>query len=175
MTVLSRLRRALPRIGLAALGASILAGEGATSAAAQTGDLPWMDPQMPAPQRTEMLLDAMTLDQKLQQIYNLPVLNEELQDDGCDFQFVGRHVEGIPELGIPTFRFANGGTGIRGGDCLPEPRATGLPAGVAGAATFDTNINFEWGQVLGTEIRNWAHHSLWGAGPQLDPHPVRRA
>src|SRR5690606_2617615 len=99
MTVLSRLRRALPRVGLAALGVALAAGVGATSAAAQTGELPWLDPQMPPEQRTELLIDAMTLDQKLQQIYNLPVLNEDLQDDGCDFQPVGRHIEGIPALG----------------------------------------------------------------------------
>jgi beta-glucosidase len=108
----------------------------------------------------------MTLDQKLQQIYNLPVANEELQDENppCEFQRVGRHIEGIPELNIPAFRFANGGTGIRGGDCLPEPAATALPSNVAAAATFDPEVNFAWGQVLGDELRAWAHHALWGPG-----------
>src|SRR6185295_626267 len=113
-----------------------------------------------AAKRADALLKAMTLDQKIQQIYNLPVLNTDLP--GCEFQSVGRHIEGIPELKIPTFRFANGGTGIRGGDCLPEPTATGLPSAVAAAATFDPQVNFEWGQVLSNEIRGWAHQSLWG-------------
>jgi beta-glucosidase len=106
------------------------------------------------------LLKAMTLDQKIQQIHNLPVPNKDLP--GCEFTRVGRHIEGIPDLNIPTFRFANGGTGIRGGDCLPEPTATGLPSAVAAAATFDPQVNFEWGQVLSNEIRGWAHQSLWG-------------
>lgn len=114
--------------------------------------------------RANALIEAMTLEQKIQQIYNLPVENEALQDEdpGCEFQRVGRHIEGIPELGIPTMRFANGGTGVRGGDCLPEPTATALPSGIAAAATFDPEVNFEWGQVLGAEIRAWAHHALWG-------------
>src|SRR5690606_32284829 len=104
---------------------------------------PWMDTALPAAERTEALIGAMTLDQKLQQIYNLPVLNEDLQDEDppCEFQRVGRHIEGIPELGIPTFRFGNGGTGIRGGDCLPEPTATATPSAVAAAATFNPEIN----------------------------------
>lgn len=125
---------------------------------------PWMNTALSAAERAEALLPAMTLEQKIQQIYNFPVLNEELQDEDppCEFQRVGRHIEGIPELGIPTFRFANGGTGIRGGDCLPEPTATATPSAVAAAATFDPEINFRWGQVLGNEIRAWAHHSLWG-------------
>ncbi|AEG91700.1 beta-glucosidase [Ramlibacter tataouinensis] len=129
----------------------------------------WMNTSLGAAERTEALLAAMTLDQKLQQLYNLPVLNEELQDEDppCEFQQVGRHIEGIPELHIPTFRFANGGTGIRGGDCLPEPTATALPSGVAAAANFDPEINFQWGQVLGAELRSWAHHSLWGPGLNL--------
>ena len=94
----------------------------------------------PTAARVDDLLKAMSLDQKIQQIHNLPVPNKELP--GCEFTRVGRHIEGIPELNIPTFRFANGGTGIRGGDCLPEPTATGLPSAVAAAATFDQQINF---------------------------------
>ena len=130
------------------------------------GQQVWMNTNLPPPQRADALLRAMTLDQKIQQIVNLPVLNAELQDEmpPCAFQRVGRHIEGIPALRIPTFRFANGGTGIRGGDCLPEPLATGLPSAVASAATFDPQVNFEWGKVLGAEIRSWAHQTLWGPG-----------
>src|SRR5690606_6083162 len=100
---------------------------GVTASNAQDGELPggdgvdqpWMNTALTPAERTEALIAAMTLEQKIQQIYNLPVENEELQDENppCEFQRVGRHIEGIPELSIPTFRFANGGTGIRGGDC----------------------------------------------------------
>jgi beta-glucosidase len=126
--------------------------------------LAWMDTNLGATERTQALLAAMTLDQKLQQIYNFPIANTELQDEEppCAFQPVGRHVEGIPALKIPTFRFANGGTGIRGGDCVPEPTATALPSAVAAAANFDPEVNYEWGRVLGAEIRSWAHQALWG-------------
>jgi len=119
-----------------------------------------------ADQRARDLLSRMTLDQKIQQLENIPGVNPELQDENrpCDVQDIGRHIEGIPELGIPTVRFANGGTGVRGGDCTPEPTATALPASVAGAATFNPELNFAWGQVLGDEVRNWAHHALWGPG-----------
>lgn len=132
--------------------------------AAPPGLQVWRNSRIPAPQRANALLQAMTLDQKLQQIYNLPVVNIDLLDENppCAFQRVGRHIEGIPELGIPTFRFANGGTGIRGGDCLPEPIATALPSQVASAATFDPQLYYEWGQVLGAELRSWAHQVLWG-------------
>ncbi|QCX26598.1 glycoside hydrolase family 3 C-terminal domain-containing protein [Nocardioides jishulii] len=137
-------------------------------AAAAQEDLPWMNTELPAAQRTELLLDAMTLNQKLEQIFNRPVYNEDLDDGdqdngvGCDFTLIGRHIEGIPALKIPDFRMANGGTGIRGGDCLPEPTATALPAQISSAATFDRSMNLRWGQVLDVELKAWAHQVLWG-------------
>jgi beta-glucosidase len=130
---------------------------------------PWMNTASSAGERADALLAAMTLDQKLEQIYNFPVINNDLQNQAppCEFQPLGRHIQGIPQLNIPTFRFANGGTGVRGGDCLPEPAATALPSAVAAAANFEADINFEWGEVLGSEIRSWAHHALWGPGVNM--------
>lgn len=147
-------------------------------AGAQTDDLAWMDAGLPPEERADMLIDSMTLDQKIQQISNEPVYNEDLDVDGdpdtddrtrwdCDFTPVGRHIEGIPELGIPDFRQANGGTGIRGGDCVPEPVATALPAQVASAATFNSDLAYEWGELLDVELRAWAHHALWGPAMNL--------
>jgi beta-glucosidase len=172
------MRQFLRLVGLTtATSALAFAGLTATPAVSDN-HLPWQDESLSPAQRTELLLDAMTLDQKLQQIYNEPVYNEDLDVDGdpdtngrtrwdCDFTPVGRHIEGIPELGIPDWRMANGGTGIRGGDCVPEPRATALPAQVASAATFNRNLAFQWGQLLDTELRAWAHHVLWGPGMNL--------
>ncbi len=148
-------------------------GAGTAPCANAQSDLPWMNASLSPAQRADLLIGAMTLDQKLQQIYNKPVYNQDLDVDGnpetedptrldCNFTPVGRHIEGIPELGIPDFRQANGGTGIRGGDCSPEPVATALPAQIASAATFDRDLNFRWGQVLDVELRAWAHHVLWG-------------
>ncbi|WP_122818234.1 glycoside hydrolase family 3 C-terminal domain-containing protein [Nocardioides pantholopis] len=127
-----------------------------------------MNTSLPAERRADLLIDAMTLDQKLEQIFNRPVYNEDLDDGdpdngvGCDFTLIGRHIEGIPELAIPDFRMANGGTGIRGGDCLPEPTATALPAQISSAATFNREMNLNWGRVLDVELRAWAHQVLWG-------------
>ncbi len=77
--------------------------------------------------RTELLIDAMTLDEKIQQIANQAFPETELP--GCGFTDVGRQIKGIPRLAIPTLRLINGGNGVRGGACLPEPTATGFPSG----------------------------------------------
>jgi|GEM_PF-583718 len=131
--------------------------------------LPWMNTNLSAAARTELLLKAMTLDEKIQQIAILPLPNTELP--GCGFQNFGRHIEGIPRLMIPTFREINGGNGVRGGDCVPEPTATGLPSATLGAATFNPALNFAWGAIVGQEARNFAHQVLLGPATNLIRHP----
>jgi len=130
---------------------------------------PWMNPSLSPAARTELLLRAMTVDQKIAQMQTIPSKNVELA--GCGFQPLGRHVEGIPELAIPTLRAINGGNGMRGGDCLPEPTATGLPSATLAAATFNRSLNLAWGTVLGEETRDFAHHVMLGPGLNLLRHP----
>jgi hypothetical protein len=131
--------------------------------------LAWMNTDLSPEARAELLLDAMTLDQKIGQMQTVPSPNDELE--GCGFQPLGRHVEGIPELAIPTVRAINGGNGMRGGDCLPEPTATALPSATLSAATFNRSINLAWGAVLGQEARDFAHHAMLGPGLNLIRHP----
>ncbi len=133
------------------------------------GQPAWMNTSLTPEARTELLIGAMTLDEKISQIQNNPALNRDLP--GCGFQSLGRHVEGIPRLSIPTFRAINGGNGVRGGDCVPEPIATALPSATLGAATFNRTLNFAWGAVVGQEARNAAHHVLLGPGLNMIRHP----
>lgn len=133
------------------------------------GQLPWMDMSLTPQARTQLLVAAMTLDEKIQQIANFPLPNKDLP--GCDFTPVGRHIEGIPRLAIPTVRFINGGNGVRGGDCLPEPTKTGFPSGTLGAATFNPALNLAWGVILGQETRDFAHQVMLGPALNLMRHP----
>jgi Glycosyl hydrolase family 3 N terminal domain len=133
------------------------------------GQLPWMNTNLTSQARTELLLRAMTLDEKIEQIAVLPRPNTELQ--GCEFQALGRHIDGIPRLAIPTFREVNGGNGVRGGDCVPEPTATGLPSATLAAATFNPALNFAWGAIVGQETRNFAHQVLLGPAMNMIRHP----
>ncbi|MCM3763756.1 glycoside hydrolase family 3 protein [Neobacillus niacini] len=155
---------------------------------------PWMNTKLSAEERTELLLDAMTMEQKIQQIA-ISRFNENDKGDtvvikrggtskymngefapqgtlpGCEWQDTGRQIRGIEELGIPTIRMTNGGTGVKGGSCGNDPIATGLPSTLAMAATFDRGLNYEAGRILGEETRAFAHHVLLGPGMNLVRHP----
>ena len=158
------------------------------------GTKPWMNTNLSAEKRTELLLKNMTMEQKIQQIaisrfnendkgepivikrggsnkYQSGVFPPEGTLPGCEWQDTGRQIHGIKELGIPTIRMTNGGTGVKGGSCGNDPVATGLPSTLAMAATFDRKLNNEAGRILGEETRAFAHHVLLGPGMNLLRHP----
>ena len=158
------------------------------------GTRPWMNTKLSAEKRTELLLKNMTMEQKIQQIaisrfnendkgepivikrggsnkYQSGVFPPEGTLPGCEWQDTGRQIHGIKELGIPTIRMTNGGTGVKGGSCGNDPVATGLPSTLAMAATFDRKLNNEAGRILGEETRAFAHHVLLGPGMNLLRHP----
>src|SRR5689334_2006871 len=134
---------------------------------AQTSSgLPWMNTSLSPEQRADLLIAQMTLEQKVEQLSNdtRPAKNPANRPPGCEFTNIGRHIQGIPELGIPTVRMINGGTGVRGGDCLPEPVSTALPSTPAGAATFNPDLAFQLGDVLGDETRRDGHQVMLAPG-----------
>src|SRR4051794_15834820 len=134
--------------------------------------LPWMNTSLPPEQRADLLIAHMTLKQKVQQLSNdvRPAQDPANRPPGCGFQSSGRHIQGIPELGIPTVRMTNGGTGIIGGDCN-NPVGTGVPSTSALGATFNPDLGRQLGDVLGNEARLHGHQVL--LGPTVNPvrHP----
>ncbi|MFS0820368.1 beta-glucosidase [Bacillus sp. 1P02SD] len=162
--------------------------------AENVGTKPWMNTKLSAKERTELLLNAMTLEQKIQQIaisrfnenntgepvvikrggknkYMNGVFPPEGTLPGCEWQDTGRQIHGIEELGIPTVRMTNGGTGVKGGSCGNDPVATGLPSTESMAATFNRGLNYEAGRILGEETRAFAHQVMLGPGMNLVRHP----
>lgn len=156
---------------------------------------PWMNvKKLTAEERADLLIEAMTLDQKIQQI----AVSRFYEDDkgepivlnrsgtskyqsgefapqgtlpGCEWQDTGRQIRGIEELGIPTIRMTNGGTGVKGGSCGNDPEATGLPSTLSMAATFNRDLNYEAGRILGKETRAFAHQVMLGPRMNLVRHP----
>ncbi len=189
----SRTRQTL--LGAAALISAVALTTGSGLAnPTQDDDRPWQDTQRTAQERTESLLEAMTLEQKIQQIavsrfnendtgdpvvidrsgnnaYQNGVFPPQGTLPGCEWQDTGRQIRGIDELGIPTVRMTNGGTGVKGGSCGNDPEATGLPSALAMAATFDRGLNLEAGRILGEETKAFAHQVMLGPGMNLVRHP----
>lgn len=92
------------------------------------------------PDRVRALLDRLTLDEKLSLLHG--------NDSEDDWLGEAGRVRGVPRLGIPALRLADGPVGPR----LTTP-VTAMPAPIALAATFAPEFAEAFGGVIGHEAR----------------------
>src|SRR5690554_2915450 len=109
---MTRHRGLAPRIAQASALTLVLGALAAPQAVAANGDQPWLDTERSPRERAELLVAALTLEQKIQQI-GIVAFDESDVLEGCEEKQTGRTIEGIPDLGIPNFRMTNGGTGVK--------------------------------------------------------------
>jgi beta-glucosidase len=169
---------------------------------------PWMEPaviaemtsapddaarEAVANRRARLLIGGMSFEQKLQQITGArPEILPDLPE--C---FGARHVTGIAELAIPTFRITNGPVGLGQNDCVSlevakippqdlgfgpviigaythpsSANATALPSAVAAAASFDSHVAGMYGEVIATEMHNLGLHVFEAPGVNLARLPI---
>lgn len=140
-----------------------------------------------ANKRANLLLAAMTLEQKMQQLTGaIPEILPELP------QCLGaRHVTGIAALSIPTLRITNGPVGVGQNDCVDpsvpskspmgiygaytdpsSAKATALPSAMGVAASFDPSVATAFGDVIGTEMNNLALHVFEAPGVNMARLPI---
>lgn len=142
--------------------------------------------------RAKLLIAAMTLEQKMQQLTgSVPEIVPELPD--CKG---ARHVSSIAALNIPTFRITNGPVGLGQNDCISasvtpnmvtfggslidiaaytdpsSAKATALPSAMAAAASFDPSVAGTFGDIIGTEMANLALHEFEAPGMNLARLPI---
>jgi beta-glucosidase len=87
----------------------------------------------------------MTLDEKIQELHGVR-----------DAQHY-RVVVGIPRLGIPDLTITNGPAGATSGGPGHEGRATALPSPISLAATWDVDLAYLYGTILGSEASDLAN------------------
>lgn len=147
-----------------------------------------------ANRRAKMLIAAMTLEQKFQQLTGAkPEILPDLPE--C---YGARHVSGIAALAIPTFRITNGPVGLGQNDCVSievaknpvtapqlgqginigaythpsSAKATALPSAMGVAASFDPEVAGMFGDVIATEMHNLALHVFEAPGVNLARLPI---
>ena len=89
--------------------------------------------------RARDIVNQMTLDEKIQ----------ELHGTGDSSHF--RVVIGIPRLNIPDLNITNGPAGATNGGPGHQGPATALPAPISLAATWDTDLAYLYGTIVGSE------------------------
>ncbi len=132
---------------------------------------PWLDRTLSPDARAALVLKQMTLDEKISLLHgtawrSLGTMNLEILHSNGG---VG-YVVGIPRLRIPGIQMNNASYGVtrsrRNGR-----NSTALPDDLALAATWDENAAFEYGALLGRELRAQGYNMSLGGGVNLAREP----
>ncbi|HEU5403032.1 MAG TPA: glycoside hydrolase family 3 N-terminal domain-containing protein, partial [Terriglobales bacterium] len=102
--------------------------------------------------RAELLVRAMTLDEKISQIHMR------------DVKEAPREVIGIDRLGLPPFKISNGPAGAGPGNSRKPQPATALPSALAMAAAWDPKLAETFGRIAAEEIASRGEHLLEAPG-----------
>ena len=140
----------------------------ATAAVAQAQSV-----QLSPDQRAQSTLGKMTTDEKLQLVFGYFASDWQGKKPPAEARYGSAgYVPGIPRLGIPPQYETDAGVGVatQGGAAVKRER-TSLPSGIATAATWNPDIAFQGGRMIGSEARNSGFNVMLAGGVDLERDP----
>jgi beta-glucosidase len=165
------LRRSQPRaVGVLTRMLILVAAVG--SVVAQNAKQPWMNSSLSPQERAELVLKAMTLEEKV------ALLHGNGMEHASQWQMPLTHisnggagyVEGVKRLGIPPLFVSDAAYGVR--DSGANGRySTALPSSLAAASSWDTQGACEYGALIGRELRAQGFNMTLGGGINLTREP----
>jgi beta-glucosidase len=151
---------------------SILMLSVALCSRAQSGNVhPWSNSSLSPDERAAMVVKEMTLDEKITLLHGTgmqglsPMSPLAVRSNGG-----AGYVVGIPRLGIPGIQMSDAAYGVRGSGENGR-YSTALPADVAGAASWDLDAAYEYGALIGRELRAQGYNMTLGGGTNLTREP----
>jgi beta-glucosidase len=132
---------------------------------------PWMNPSLSPDERASMVVKEMTLEEKISMLHGTgmpglgPVSPLAVHSNGG-----AGYVPAIPRLGIPAIQMSDAAYGVRASGENGR-YSTALPACIAGAASWDTDGGFEYGTLIGRELRAQGYNMSLGGGVNLTREP----
>jgi len=132
---------------------------------------PWLDSSLSPDTRADMVLKELTLDEKITLIHGeglagmTPLGSRRGESNGG----VG-FTAGIPRLGIPGIDMSDAAYGVRSSGENGR-YSTALPANVGAAASWDVDAAYEYGKLIGTELRAQGFNMSLGGGTNLTREP----
>jgi beta-glucosidase len=131
----------------------------------------WMNTQLPADERARLVEKEMTLAEKIGLLHGTgmsglsPMSPLAVHSNGG-----AGYVVGIPRLGIPDIQMADAAYGVRASGENGR-YSTALPSDLAGAASWDTAAAYEYGALIGRELRAQGYNMSLGGGVNLAREP----
>ena len=159
-------RRSMLLAGAAAL-ASLTIGSVAVAA-----DAPWMNPKLSPDERARLLDKEMTLDERIALVHGpmaMPIFAPKIPAGAIGS---AGFIPGNARLGVPALQESDASLGVANPmNVRPGDGATPLPSGLAVAATFDPDVAFTGGAMIGHEAWSKGLNVLLGGGVDLVRDP----
>ena len=132
---------------------------------------PWMNTTLSADERADLVLKEMTLDEKVALLHGvgMPTDDPVTPENAPSNRGVGYAV-GVPRLGIPGIDMSDAAYGVRSSGTNGR-YSTALPSNVAAAASWDPDAAYEYGALIGRELRAQGFNMSLGGGVDITREP----
>jgi beta-glucosidase len=130
-----------------------------------------MNTSLSPDERADLVLKEMTVDEKVALLHGvgMPTDDPVTPENAPSNRGVGYAV-GVPRLGIPGIDMSDAAYGVRSSG-VNGRYSTALPANVAAAASWDPDAAFEYGALIGRELRAQGFNMSLGGGVNLTREP----
>ncbi len=132
---------------------------------------PWMNSSLSPDERASLVVKEMTLDEKITLLHGTgheglgPMSPLSSGSNGG-----AGYVVGIPRLGIPGIQMSDAAYGIRSSGKNGR-YSTALPCNLGAAASWDLDAAYDYGALIGRELRDQGFNMSLGGGVDLTREP----
>ncbi len=131
----------------------------------------WSDQSLSPDQRADMVLKEMTIDEKISLLHGQGFSFGQQRSNGPTESNGGAgYTPAIPHLGIPAIQMADSAYGVTRGAFMGR-YSTALPNNLGAASSWDPQAAFEYGQLIGRELRDQGYSMTLGGGVNLPREP----
>ena len=131
----------------------------------------WSDQSLSPDQRADMVIKEMTLDEKILLLHGQGFsFGQQRPSSGTESNGGAGLTPAIPRLGIPAIQMADSAYGVTRGAFMGR-YSTALPNNLGAASSWDINAAFEYGQLIGRELREQGYSMSLGGGVNLTREP----
>ena len=129
---------------------------------------PWSDSSLSADARADLVIKELTLEEKISllhgQGFSFNATGPTESNGGAGYSVA------IPRVGIPAIQMADSAYGVTRGAASGR-YSTALPNNLAAASSWDPQAAFEYGALIGRELRQEGYSMSLGGGVNLPREP----
>jgi beta-glucosidase len=135
-----------------------------------------MDKALSADQRADLLVHAMTLDEKISMVHGADwdrnIWANSKGESAPSEMTAGAagYLPGVKRLGIPAIQMADAAVGVTKGAATGR-YSTPLPSALAEASAWDESLSHDYGALIGQELLDAGYNMSLGGGCNLTREP----